>query len=198
MGRFVVKDSYFKKAKDEGFRARSAYKLREIQQKYHLVKAGNRVLDLGCAPGSWLQVLAGLVGNDGFVAGVDLSPIAPLPQKNVITKAADIRELDVPAFLVDVNIPRFDVITCDIAPSLSGIKDVDNARIAELYEAVREVVKAALKPGGAFVFKAFYSEDFKPTVKDLEKLFARVTVYKPAASRDMSSEVYLVCQGKTK
>jgi len=198
MGRFVVKDSYFKKAKDEGFRARSAYKLREIQQKYHLVKTGNRVLDLGCAPGSWLQVLAGLVGNDGIVAGIDLSPIAPLPQKNVITKAADIRELDVPAFLVDVNIPRFDVITCDIAPSLSGIKDVDNARIAELYETVSEVVKAALKPGGAFVFKAFYSEDFKPTVKDLEKLFARVTVYKPAASRDMSSEVYLVCQGKTK
>ena len=198
MGRFVVKDSYFKKAKDEGFRARSAYKLREIQQKYHLVKTGNRVLDLGCAPGSWLQVLAGLVGNDGFVAGVDLSPIAPLPQKNVLTRAADIRELDVPAFLTELNIPRFDVITCDIAPSLSGIRDVDNARIAELYETVREAVKAALKPGGAFVFKAFYSEDFKPTVKDLEKLFARVTVYKPAASRDMSSEVYLVCQGKTK
>jgi 23S rRNA (uridine2552-2'-O)-methyltransferase len=196
MGKFVVQDSYFKKAKDEGFRARSAYKLQEIQQKYRLVNAGNRVLDLGCAPGSWLQVLAGLVGHDGIVAGLDLLPVAPLPQKNVVTRAADIRELDVPAFLTELNIPRFDVITCDIAPNLSGIRDVDNARIAELYETVREVVKAALKPGGAFVFKAFYSEDFRPMVKDLEKFFARVTVYKPAASRGMSSEVYLVCRGK--
>ena len=196
MGRFVVKDSYFKKAKAEGFRARSAYKFQEIQQKYRLVNAGNRVLDLGCAPGSWLQVLAGLVGNDGIVAGIDLLPVAPLSQKNVVTKTADIRELDVPAFLTELNIPRFDVITCDIAPSLSGIRDVDTARIAELYETVREVVKAALKPSGAFVFKAFYSDNFKPMVQDLEKLFARVTVYKPAASRGMSSEVYLVCRGK--
>jgi 23S rRNA (uridine2552-2'-O)-methyltransferase len=196
MGRFVVKDTYFKKAKQDGFRARSAYKLQEMQQKYKLIRAGARVLDLGCAPGGWLQVLSGLVGGTGLVVGIDLLPVAPLPHKNVVTHVADLRTLDPANLLAGPSAPPFDVITCDIAPNLSGVRDVDTARIAELFSSVRGVVASALKPGGSFIFKAFFSEDFKPTVKDLETLFTRVSVYKPAASRGASSEIYLVCAGK--
>jgi len=196
VGRFAVKDAFYRKAKQEGFRARSAYKLQEIQQKYRVIKQGNKVLDLGCAPGSWLQVLSGLVGEKGFVKGIDLLPVLPLPQKNVAVTVADIRTLHVEELLAGLSISSFDGITCDIAPNLSGIREVDNANIAELFTAVRAVVKEALKKGGIFIFKSFFSEDLKPTIKDLEALFARVSIYKPPASRGVSAEVYLVCQGK--
>ena len=196
MGRFEVKDTFYRKAKQEGFRARSAYKLIEIQQRYRAIQQGDRVLDLGCAPGSWLQVLSGLVGEKGFVKGIDLLTVTPLSKKNVVATAADIRTLNVEELLARLSIPSFDVVTCDIAPNLSGIREVDNANIAELFTAVRAVVKRALKKGGIFIFKSFFSEDLKPTIKDLETLFARVSIYKPPASRGVSSEVYLVCQGK--
>jgi 23S rRNA (uridine2552-2'-O)-methyltransferase len=196
VGRFVVKDTYFKKAKQEGFRARSAYKLQEIQQKYRVIKRGDKVLDLGCAPGSWLQVLSGLVGETGLVFGIDLLPVAPLPQKNIRARVADIRTLNVAELLNECTLSSFDTVTCDIAPNLSGTRDVDNARVAELFEAVRRVNASALRPGGSFIFKSFFSEEFKPTVKDLETFFGRVSVYKPAASRGASSEIYLVCTGK--
>jgi len=196
MGRFVVKDTYYEKAKQEGFRARSAYKLLEIQQKYRIIKRGDRVLDLGCAPGGWLQVLSGLVGETGLVVGIDLLPVARLPQKNIRARVADIRIVDVVGLLNECALSSFDVVTCDIAPNLSGIRDVDNARVAELFEAVQRVNASALRSGGSFIFKSFFSEDFKLTVKDLETLFARVAVYKPAASRGASSEIYLVCTGK--
>jgi 23S rRNA (uridine2552-2'-O)-methyltransferase len=196
VGRFELKDTFYKKAKQEGFRARSAYKLQEIQQKYRAIKHGDRVLDLGCAPGSWLQVLSGLVGENGLVMGIDLLPVLPLPQKNVKTRVADIRTLNAAEPLPGPSIPSFDVITCDIAPNLSGIREVDNANITELFTAVRRILEEALKKGGTFVFKSFFSEDFKPTVKELDTLFARVSIYKPSASRGASSEVYLVCQGR--
>jgi 23S rRNA (uridine2552-2'-O)-methyltransferase len=154
------------------------------------------VLDLGCAPGSWLQVLSGVAGGSGFVQGIDLLPILPLPQKNVAAMVADIRALNVEELLAGLSILAFDVVTCDIAPNISGIRDVDTANIAGLSTAVSTVVRGTLKKGGNFILKSFFSEDLKPTVKDLEKLFARVSIYKPPASRGVSSEVYLVCVGK--
>ncbi len=196
MGRFEVKDTFYKKAKQEGFRARSAYKLQEIQEKYRAIKQGDKVLDLGCAPGSWLQVLSSLVGGKGFVQGIDLLPVLPLPYKNVTAAVADIRTLNVEELLVEISIQAFDAVTCDIAPNLSGIREVDNANIAELFTAVKAVVKKALKKGGIFIFKSFFSEDLKPTITDLDTLFARVSIYKPPASRGVSSEVYLVCVGR--
>ena len=196
VGRFVVKDTFYGKAKQEGFRARSAYKLQEIQQKYRAIKQGDKVLDLGCAPGSWLQVLSGLVGAHGLVKGIDLLPVLPLPQKNVAAMVADIRALNVEELLAGLSFPAFDIVTCDIAPNISGIRDVDTANIAELFTAVRTVVRSSLKKGGNFIFKSFFTEELKPTIKDLETLFARVLIYKPPASRGVSSEVYLVCVGK--
>ncbi len=196
MPRFIVKDTFYKKAKDAGYRARSAYKLEEIQKKFHVMKKGDAVLDLGAAPGSWLQVESSLVGAGGLVIGLDILPVKALSLPNVMVKQADIREVDVAALLAETGRPAFDVITSDIAPNLSGIRDVDDANIYDLYRAVVNVVERGLKKGGNFVIKLFFSPDFKDMAKDLKPLFSKTATFKPEASRDVSSEVYLVALGK--
>jgi len=194
VGKFNPRDTFYRKAKEDGFRARSAYKLLDIQKKYRVIRRGDAVLDLGCAPGSWLQVLSDLVGEQGLVLGIDLLPTHALPRKNVQALVADIRTVSAPELLASCSRPHFDVITCDIAPNLSGIRDVDNARITDLYQAVRDIALKVLKPDGRFIIKSFFLEDFKQTRSELENLFTRVTIYKPAASRGASAEVYLVCE----
>lgn len=196
MSRFVVKDSFFQKAKKDGYRARSAYKLIEIQDKFKIVKKGNAVLDLGCSPGSFLQVIASIVGPEGKVVGVDILPTAPLPQRQVIPLVQDIRALDPAELTTHCGKALVDVITCDIAPNLSGIKEVDDRNVNEIYEAVRGIVAKVLRKGGNFVIKSFFSESLKGVQKDLGTLFGKVTLYKPTASRSVSSEVYFVCTGK--
>ncbi len=196
MGKFVVKDSFYNKAKKDGFRARSAYKLKEIQDKYHLIKKGDKVLDLGCTPGSFLQVLSGIVGESGFVFGIDILPTLKLPSKNIFTMQLDIRDFNIQNTLSDLSITAFDAATCDIAPNLSGIRDVDNANIEDLANTVIKTVRESLKPGGAFVFKSFFTGTLKGVTQELQKMFQKVTLYKPAASRSVSSEVYLICTGK--
>ena len=196
MGRFIVKDSFYKKAKQEGYRARSAYKLKEIQDKYHLIKKGDRVLDLGCAPGSFLQVISGIVGDNGLAFGVDILPAPKLPAKNVVTVCADIREINIKAVLSGLSLNHFDVMTCDIAPNLSGISDVDNAHIEDLAAAVIKVVQEGLKSGGNFIIKSFFTATLKGITQELQKTFQKVSAFKPGASRIVSSEVYLICTGK--
>lgn len=196
MARFVLKDTYYNKAKQEGFRARSAYKLQEIQSRFHSVRKGDRVLDLGCAPGSWLQLLSGMVGGEGTVTGIDILPTPALPAKNITTIVADIRKTDIGDVLSGQAIDGFDVVTCDIAPNLSGIREVDDARIEELFGAVLQTVEAALKTGGSFIIKSFFTGVQKGISEKLRNGFAKVSVYKPAASRSVSSEVYYICQGK--
>jgi 23S rRNA (uridine2552-2'-O)-methyltransferase len=196
MARFVVKDSFYNKAKKEGFRARSAYKLDEIQGRFRVIKKGDRVLDLGAAPGSWLQVEATLTGETGRVVGIDLLPIDPMPAKNVLLRQGDIRDIEVGKLLSEAGIAAFDVITSDIAPNLSGIKEVDNANVRDLYIAVLKVVKEALRKRGNFLIKLFISPQLGDISADLKPLFTDVTTFKPKASRGVSSEVYLVCMGK--
>ncbi len=196
MARFVLKDTFYKKAKQEGFRARSAYKLQEIQNRFHSIKKGDRALDLGCAPGSWLQFLSEMVGEEGSVVGIDILPAPPLSAKNVTTIKADIRKTDIRGVLSEQAIDAFDVVTCDIAPNLSGIREVDDARIEELFGAVLQTVEAALKPGGHFIIKSFFTGIQKGIMEKLQKNFLKVSAYKPAASRSVSSEVYYICQGK--
>jgi 23S rRNA (uridine2552-2'-O)-methyltransferase len=196
MPRFIVKDTFYKKAKDAGYRARSAYKLEEIQKRFRVIRKGEAVLDLGAAPGSWLQVESSLVGASGLVVGLDILPVKALSLSNVIVKQADIREIDVAALLVEIGRPAFDVVTSDIAPNLSGIRDVDNANIHDLYRAVVNIVERGLKKGGNLVIKLFFSPDLKDMTKELKPLFSKVATFKPEASRDVSSEVYLVALGK--
>ena len=196
MGKFVVKDSFYNKAKKEGFRARSAYKLKEIQDKYHLIKKGDKVLDLGCAPGSFLQVLSGIVGDNGLAFGIDILPTPNLPTKNITAIKADIRTIDIKNVLSELSMSAFDIATCDIAPNLSGIRDVDNANIEDLTGAVIKTVREGLKPGGTFILKSFFTDTLKGVTQELQKTFQKVTSFKPAASRSVSSEVYLICTGK--
>jgi 23S rRNA (uridine2552-2'-O)-methyltransferase len=196
MGKFVVKDSFYNKAKKEGFRARSAYKLKEIQDKYHLIKKGDKVLDLGCAPGSFLQVLSGIVEDNGLAFGIDILPTPNLPTKNITAIKADIRTIDIKNILSQLSITAFDIATCDIAPNLSGIRDVDNANIEDVFDAVIKTVREGLKAGGAFILKSFFTDTLKGVTQELQKTFQKVTPYKPAASRSVSSEVYLICTGK--
>jgi 23S rRNA (uridine2552-2'-O)-methyltransferase len=196
MTRFVAKDTFFNKAKQDGFRARSAYKLKEAQEKYGLIRKGDRVLDIGCAPGSFLQVIARLIGDQGKAAGIDILPIDPLPFKNITAVKADIRDLDILAMLHELSLTHFDVITCDIAPNLSGIREADEKNVNELFEAVLKVVKDGLKAKGNFLMKSFFSDSFKQTEKALRDIFGKVTVFKPASSRSVSSEIFFVCTGR--
>jgi len=154
------------------------------------------VLDLGCAPGSFLQVLVEIIGPQGMVVGIDILPLKALPQKNIFTIQGDIRETDVADLCVQHAPSGFNVITCDISPNLSGIREVDDKNMGELYDSVREFITKGLKAGGNFVLKAFYSDNFKETKSDLTNLFKSVSVFKPVASRNISSEIYLVGMGK--
>ena len=194
MGRFVPKDTFYKKAKLEGYRARSAYKLKEIQDKYRIIKKGDKVLDLGCAPGSFIQIIAQEIGRDGLVVGIDIQPVTPIPDKNVSTITWDIRDIDVSKILQRFSIPHFDVITCDIAPNLSGIREADEKNIDELYDASKHIVVNTLRTGGHFILKSFFSESFSSKQKDLKNLFVRVSIFKPTSSRGMSSEIFFVCK----
>jgi len=196
MARFILKDPFYKKAKQEGFRARSAYKLKEIEDRFHLVHKGDAVLDLGCSPGSFLQVLSVMVGEKGTVIGIDILPTPPLPLKNVTAIEADIRETNVPGLLSRLSLTAVDSVTCDIAPNLSGIREVDDAHIEELFTCVLKVVDEALKPGGHFIIKSFSTGIQKRVTAELQMRFRKVSQYKPSASRSVSSEVFFVCMGK--
>jgi 23S rRNA (uridine2552-2'-O)-methyltransferase len=196
MAKFVVKDTFFNKAKKDGFRARSVYKLKEIQDKFALIRPGDRVLDLGCAPGSFLQMISKLTGEKGRVVGIDILPVAPLPEKNITVLTLDIRQADTGALLKELSIVHFDAVTCDIAPNMTGIRELDDRNVDELFEAVLTVVKSCLKRGGNFLIKSFFSSSLKATEKSLKEAFQRVAIYKPAASRSVSSEMYFVCLGK--
>lgn len=198
MGKFIPQDTFYKKAKQDGYRARSAYKLKEIQDKYHIIKKGDKVLDLGCAPGSFLQIISQIAGQDGLAVGIDILPTTPLPYKNILTMVNDIRHINVSDMLGTLSIKRFDVITCDIAPNLSGIREADEKNIEELYEASKHIAAEGLKPGGHYILKSFFSEAFSAKQKDLKSLFTHVSVFKPASSRNISSEIYFVCKGKIK
>jgi 23S rRNA (uridine2552-2'-O)-methyltransferase len=196
MSRFVVKDAFYKKAKKEGYRARSAYKLEEIVRRHGIIRPGDRVRDLGGAPGSWLQVESALVGRKGVVAGLDILPVAPLPLSNVVVINADIRDVNVADLLAEAGITAFDVVTSDIAPNLSGIREVDDARILDLVKAVIRMVDGALRKGGGLLIKLFFNPDLADITAMFRARFSKVVTFKPKASRDASAEVYLVCTGR--
>jgi 23S rRNA (uridine2552-2'-O)-methyltransferase len=178
-----VTDPYVRKAKEQGYRSRAAFKLLELDQKEKLLRPGALVLDLGAAPGGWSQVAA---RKGAKVTAVDLLPIAPIP--GVTALKGDFRE-------VLKDLPRFDLVLSDLSPNISGIRNVDQARILELLEAAIAVCRLSLKPDGAFATKAFHGEAFEEGQKALERAFSRVRVFKPAASRGESRETYLVARG---
>ncbi|XXF75580.1 RlmE family RNA methyltransferase [Myxococcaceae bacterium GXIMD 01537] len=186
------KDHYFQKAKQEGLRARSAFKVDEILKRFVSVKKGAMVLDLGAAPGGFLQILADAVGPSGRVIGVDIVPIRPFSQKYVTTAVLDVLADDFDAKLRALYDGPFDAVISDMAPKTSGIRATDEARSLRLAGKALEVAAARGRPGSAFVAKVFMGGDFEAFRGEVRKLFEEVKVVRPEATRGASMEVYLV------
>ena len=186
------RDHYRKRAKEEGYRSRAAFKLIQINEKYRLIHNGDRVIDIGSAPGGWLEVASKQVGTDGLVIGVDLVRVRPVG-KNVKILTADITSPDFPDKLhFALGRGNADSVLADLSPKVSGIWDMDQFRQIELCHKVIDLLPSILVRGGATVMKAFQGEELNFLVKRLRKSFERVEVSKPNASRSDSSEVYLV------
>ena len=188
------KEHFYKKAKKEGFRARSAYKLKEIQKKYNIVKKNDVVLDLGCAPGGWSQVAKELVGNNGQVVGIDLSSVKPID--DVFFIKGDMTDDDSIGKIKNVIVKKdVDVVLSDMSPDISGNYDMDQARSIYLCENALETSKVFLKKDGSFVCKAFEGKDIDSFIKILKKNFRTIKRFSPKSSRKSSSEIYIIGKG---
>ena len=194
-----VNDTYVKLAQKEGYRARAAYKLKEIDEQLSLIKPGNVVVDLGCAPGAWCQYLrrrmspTGAASGtlNGTIIGLDILPMEPVEDVTFIQ--GDFREEEVLAQLEAALQGRIvDVVVSDMAPNLSGIDSVDAARISHLIELAVDFAQMHLKPQGALVVKVFHGSGYSQLVKLFKDSFKVVKPIKPKASRDKSSEQFLV------
>ncbi len=190
---FVPQDSYFQKAKDLGYRARSAFKLEEIQKKFHLLRPGLDVLDLGAAPGSWLQYASKIVGQEATLVGLDLQLIGPIA-KNIKTFVADIFSDEAVKLIQKIHPEPFPLILSDLAPATSGQKELDHFRSLDLSRQVVSLAEKFLAPRGTSVLKVFQGSDFDAFIKELKGQFSRVEIYKPKASRARSFEVYVIAR----
>ncbi len=187
-------DHFARRAQREGFAARSVYKLEEIDGRVHLLRGGQRVLDLGCSPGSWLQYAARVVGSKGRVVGLDLKPIDCVLPPHVTTYVADAFETPTADLLAWGDGP-FDVVLSDMAPATSGHRLTDHVRSVELCRRALEVAGAVLRPGGAFVCKVFEGEDLADLAADVRQRFRSLKRVKPRSTRSESVELFLVAQG---
>jgi len=190
MPRPGVPDSYRIKAQAEGYVARSVYKLKAMDGKYRLLQPGQHVLDLGCAPGSWLQYLASRVGPTGVVVGVDLTPPAVPVAPPVFFVPGDLAGLDFAA--VTAISPDFDAVVSDMAPKTTGIREVDQQRSLDLAFTAWEWARKLLKPGGHFLVKVFEGPEVEALIRDLETAFRVCRRVKPPGSRAASKEIYLL------
>lgn len=194
MSGYQRKDSFYARAKAGGYRARSAYKLQELDDRYRLLRRGARVVDLGAWPGAWLQVASERIGPDGRAVGIDLVAIDALgPQ--VATLVGDIRDRASAVAIRDALGGPADVVLCDIAPKLTGIRATDEARREELTDAVLVTLPAILTPGGAFLAKLFMDQAYQATLKALRGSFEQVKATRPEATRKGSAELYVICNG---
>jgi 23S rRNA (uridine2552-2'-O)-methyltransferase len=188
-------DPYVKQAQQQGLRSRAAFKLQELQDKYALIRPGMTVVDLGAAPGGWCQVARPLVGPGGRVIALDILAMEPLPGVAFIlgdfTESEPLRELE-----QALDGAAVDLVMSDMAPNISGMATVDQAKAMYLAELALEFGRTHLKPGGDFVVKLFQGTDFDSFVLQVRSLFDKVRVIKPKASRPRSREVYLLARGR--
>lgn len=195
---FIIHDPYFEKAKKLWFRARSAFKLIEIQEKYGVIKAKMNVLDIAAAPGSFLQVIAKIIEPSYKAVGIDIQKIDPnFGHPNIYLLQESIFEYEkIRTYLDGLGIWQFDLITSDIAPSTTGMTWVDQFRSVELNLAILDVAKIFLKKWGNLVLKVFVWEDVNDLIFPLKENFVKVNRFKPKACRDRSFEEYFICIGK--
>ena len=186
------RDAFHQKAKREGFLARAVYKLEEIDTKHAILKPGQRVLDLGCAPGSWLQYAGQRVGPTGALVGLDREPLRQgVPNARIVV--GDVATISVAELRGDL--PGFDVVLSDMAPDTSGIRNLDQARSEALFERALEIACEVLAPGGNFVGKLFQGPDFKRLIEQVRGRFETAKSVKPASSRQISIEQYVIGKG---
>lgn len=186
------KDHFYKLAKKQGFRSRAAFKLTEIQEKYRLFKPGYYVVDLGCAPGGWLQISSELVGAEGKVFGIDLLGVDPLEEKNVFVVRGDIRDETTMNRLFSSLGRKVDVVTSDMAPDTSGVKFQDSFHSYQLAVQALDVCDQVLRQGGRFVVKVFPGDELSDLKLKMKEVFEEVHTFIPNSSRKTSSELYLV------
>jgi 23S rRNA (uridine2552-2'-O)-methyltransferase len=186
----TVQDHYFNKAKKEGFVARSAYKLQEIDQKHQLLKNGSQVLDLGCFPGSWMQYISNKIGQKGRVVGIDRTELRIALKENMRFIHSDIDDVDPEAHGLLEGL--FDVICSDMAPNSTGIKNVDSERSFHLCQIALDIASHKLKQSGCVLLKSFHGSTFDRLVKLMRSEYQQVKIIKPKSSRDESKEVFIL------
>ncbi len=186
-------DRYFRQAKEAGYRARSAYKLLQIDERFRILRRGDAVVDLGAAPGSWSQVVAGIVGKRGRVVAVDLQPIAPIPGVTILQ--GDMTSPEVRRRIAEALGGPADVVLSDAAPFTTGIKLRDHVLSMELGYAALETAKALLHPGGHLVIKVFQGEDLADLIRAVKMAFHPVKLFTPQATRSESWETFIVARG---
>lgn len=189
---YEPRDKFYRKAKAKGLPSRAAFKLEELLERVRLPAAA-RVIDLGCAPGGWLAILAPAVASKGRVIGVDLAPCGNFGP-SVETVVADIRDPALPAAIKDRLGGPADLVTSDLSPKLTGIRERDEAQFEQLVEAALAMAAATLKPGGAMIAKLFMGGAFKDTIARFEARFGKVEVTRAKATRPGSSELYLIAR----
>ena len=189
-----LNDPYVAKARKDGYRSRAAYKLIEINDKYKFIKKGCRILDLGAAPGGWCQVAKTIVGQNGFVVGVDLQDMIPITDVTLLK--GDFNDESIHHQIIDTFAgEKADVILSDMAASACGMTDVDHIRLMLLLESVYHFSFHLLRPGGSFIAKVLRGGTEKDLLAQLKQSFAKVTHFKPPSSRQESSELYVIAQG---
>jgi 23S rRNA (uridine2552-2'-O)-methyltransferase len=185
------RDQYRRLAKDQGFRARSAYKLLQLNGSHHILKKGSKIIDLGCAPGGWLQVATKEVGPTGNVVGIDIKPVDPVT--GAIVLQGSIEDPGMLEKIAGILNGKAGVVLSDLAPNVSGMWEIDHARQISLSTIALNFARQVLRQGGSAVFKVFEGDMLNEFKAELAKSFGRVLLSKPSASRQQSSELYIVC-----
>jgi 23S rRNA (uridine2552-2'-O)-methyltransferase len=186
------RDYYRRLAKEKGYRSRSAFKLQQMNNKYHLIRRGSKVVDIGAAPGGWLQIASELVGVVGLVVGLDLDPIKDVSKNTRVIQGDITDQYALDKILGELAGDRADCVMADLSPKLSGIWDIDHFKQIDLCMKVMDLMPAILKRGGSSVMKAFHGDELRNLTSRMRKSFERVEISKPNASRKESSEVYIV------
>lgn len=189
------RDYYYKKAKEEKYRSRSTYKLFQAIEKYRFIKEGDVVIDLGAAPGGWIQAARKTVGIKGFVLGVDIRPVEPFAEHNVRTIIGDISEQETLQQIVEFLPRKADALISDVSPNISGIWEVDHARQIDLAQQALNIAFETLRSAGNFFVKVFQGDLLDDFTIKVKKSFQTANVIKPKASRGKSAEMFILAMG---
>lgn len=189
------RDPYYRRAQEEGYRSRASYKLKQLDDRFHFLQGARRVLDLGAAPGGWLQVASESIPEEGLVVGVDLYEIEELGLPNVETIVGDATEEETQEEILGLFDGKADVILSDMAPDVSGAWELDHYRQIHLARVVLVIADRLLKRDGWLVVKTFQGSEHERYVRDVRAMFREVRIVKPMASRKKSAEVFLVAHG---